>query len=144
MSNDRRSPNYRYNYPPANQFNQRSQSGLVGEISNFARQQPLLAMAGALVGGFLLARYWSNQQSPRRSQQEQGGYRPIWSYAPDRPTVGYGPQRPQPPRPADHMGATEDQMSNRMATPSQRELEEGAKGTTGSVYELDPDSITAG
>jgi len=142
MNNDRRNPNYRYNYPPANQFNRRPQAGVVEEISNFARQQPLLAIAGAVVGGFLLARYWSNQQS--RSHAEQSGYRPIWSYAPDRPTADYRPQRPQPPRPADHMGATEDQMSKRMATPSQRELEQGAKGTTGTIYDLDPDSITAG
>lgn len=134
---------YRNQYPYANQPNRRPQSGLLAKISDFTRRQPLLAMAGAVVGGLLLARYLSKQQSPTH-HYEQDGYRPMWSYAPARPTAGYGPQRAQPPRPADHMGATEDQMSDRIATPSRRELEQGAKGTTGSVYELDPDSITAG
>jgi len=158
MSNYRSNENYRYNnYPYADaQYGpypiQQAQPGLLAQISDFARRQPILAMAGAVVGGLLLARYLTNQSGSSQSYgQVTGGYqgagnsyRPMWSYAPVRPNPAYRPQTAQPQRPADHMGATEDQMSNDFADPSRRELEQGAKGTTGTVYDLDPDSITAG
>ncbi len=158
MSNYRPNENYRSNNDPYAdpQYGpypmQHSQSGLLAQISDFARRQPLLAMAGAVVGGLLLARYLTTQSSSSPSYgQVQGGYqgagniyRPMWSYAPVQSNPADRPQTPQQRRPADRMGATEDQMSNDFADPSRRELEQGAKGTTGTVYDLDPDSITAG
>lgn len=162
MSNYRSNESYRYNnYPYADpQYGpypvQHSQQGLLAQISDFARRQPILAMAGAVVGGLLLARYLTTQSSSSPSYgQSQGqfqgryqgadnSYRPMWSYAPDRPNPAYQPQTAQQQRPVDHMGATEDQMSDDFADLSRRELEQGAKGTTGTVYDLDPDSITAG
>lgn len=150
MSNYRPADNNRSKYsaygnaPYPNHPVHRSQSGLLAEISDFARRQPLLAMAGALVGGLLLARYLTNQSASNRHQAQHPGYRPLWSYAPDHPESPYRPQMQQQRRPVDHMGAKEEQMSNDFADPSRSELEQGAKGTTGTTYDLDPDSITAG
>lgn len=149
MSNYRSNENYPYADTQYGPYPiQRAQQGFLGEISDFARRQPIVAMAAALVGGLLLARYLTNQNSSAyvqdRDQSQGNSYRPMWSYAPDRPNPAYQAQTPPQQRPADRMGAMEDQMSNDFADPSRHELEQGAKGTTGTVYDLDPDSITAG
>jgi hypothetical protein len=127
---------YRYNDREYS-YRNRQQSGipLWDDLLNLAQQRPGLVLAGALFGGFLLARYWSSNDQASHYRGEDAGYRPMWTYA---------PERQERPRPADHMGATEDQMSNRFADPSRHELQEGSMGTTGSAYEMDPDSITAG
>lgn len=114
------------------------------DLMQFAQQRPGLVIVGALVGGYLLSRYWGSNDQSSHYRGEPTGYRPMWSYAPERSDSGQEAYRQERPRPADHMGATEDQMSNRFASPTRHDLEEGTMGTTGSAYELDPDSITAG
>lgn len=139
-------PNYQRNYQTSNTF--------LDELRNFAQERPGFAIAGALLGGFLIARYLLNNEQTVDYRRQENSYRPMWSYAPDQDSAaGRSPAnqvergrayQPLHNRPADHMGATEDQMSDRFADPSQADLDEGATGTTGTVYEMDPDSITAG
>ncbi len=142
--NDYRPYNVYENRQYRNTNRQQSAIPLWDDLMHFAQQRPGLVVAGALLGGFLLSRYWSNNNQPVDYRGENAGYRPMWSYASERPRPEHPSYRQERSRPADHMGATEDQMSNRFANPSRHDLEEGATGTTGSAYELDPDSITAG
>jgi hypothetical protein len=123
---------------------QRSNIPVWNEVVDLARQRPGIVIAGALLGGFLLARYLSNKDQPAHYRGEEYSYRPMWSHAPRQAQTDERHYQQQPSRPVDHMGATEDQMSDRFADPSRPALEEGAAGTTGSAYELDPNSITAG
>ncbi len=125
-------------------YRQQSAIPIWDDLVRFAQDRPGVVIIGALVGGYLLSRYWGSNDQSSRYRGENSGYRPMWSYAPaqsDPDSLAYHQPRP---RPADHMGATEDQMSNRFASPTRHDLEEGTMGTTGSAYELDPDSITAG
>ena len=113
----------------------RSSAGWAG-VRNFFQRQPEWILAGALVGGALLAflatkgRQPSAQQpqfgqdyaAPRRERQDN---EPLWR------------------NPSARMGATEGQMEE-LATPSTRALDAGTAGATGAAYELVPTSITSG
>ncbi|MCE7989938.1 MAG: hypothetical protein DYG89_52995 [Caldilinea sp. CFX5] len=105
-------------------------------MRNFFQRQPEWVLAGAMVGGALLAylatkgRHSSGQKPP--FDQGYAAYRermtenePLWR------------------TPSARMGATEDQMED-LATPSTRALDAGTTGATGAAYELDPTSITGG
>jgi len=113
-------------------------------IRHFVQQQPGFALVGAVVGGFLLARYLGEREATRQAPTTGDHYRPMWTYASDTSRPAAPQPRPMAHRPADHMGATEGQMSDQFADPSEADLEEGTVGTTGEVYEMDRDGITAG
>ena len=122
----------------------RAEQGPMGTLRHFVQQQPGIALVGAIVGGFLLARYLGERDAQRHATATSDHYRPMWTYAAEEPRHPAPPYRPMAQRPADHMGATEEQMSDQFADPSQSDLEDGTVGTTGRVYEMDPDGITAG
>lgn len=150
-SNEGRTMNYSdqlYGYSRTNDeyHNQYSApQSLLQSLRTYVQRQPELALAGALVGGYLLARYLNRDSRHITGPNHQPEYyRPIWADAPRQPHSRYPASRPMAQRPADHMGATEVQMSNDFAEPSEADLEQGAAGTTGAVYEMDKDSITAG
>ncbi len=115
---------------------ERSQTESLTELwsnfTNFARRQPELVVAGALIGGALLG-FWV-----KGSATQPAAYYPRQDYRPARPEAR--PQR----MPSTRLGATEDQMSDNFATPSRQALEAGSGGTTGEIYDLDPGSLTSG
>lgn len=102
-------------------------------LTRLTRNQPELVLAGGLLGGALLALLVKNVlNNPTPSPAYQADNRP-WPSSPDAPQ----------PMPSARLGATEDQMEN-LVTPSPRALDAGSAGATGSAYDLDPKSITAG
>lgn len=116
-------------------YDNRSSAGGAG-VRNFFQRQPEWVLAGAMVGGALLA-YLATKgrltSAPKPSFNQ-----------------GYAAQRAEVPgneplwrTPSARMGATEDQMED-LATPSTRALDAGTTGATGAAYELDPTSITGG
>jgi len=112
-------------------------TGIWSNVTGFFRRQPEWVLAGAVVGGALLAFWVRNATQPSTGSSYHGytyrGDRQRWN------TLDDAPYR----RPADHLGATEDQMAD-LTAPSRRDLEAGSAGAPGAAYELDPDSITAG
>ncbi|MEZ4737642.1 MAG: hypothetical protein R3E79_61990 [Caldilineaceae bacterium] len=121
--------------------------GLWSNVTAIFRRQPEWVLAGAVVGGALLA-FWAKNAAQSSTSSGYHDYtyrgdRQRWTTLNDasyrRPVAKDAPYR----RPADHLGATEAQMDD-LTAPSQRDLDAGTAGATGAAYELDPDSITAG
>ena len=113
-----------------------SSTGGLAEIwsgfTHFARRQPELVVAGALIGGALLGFWVKGAPVPSFDHSPTQQRRPVRRAA--------GPER----MPSTRLGATEDQMSDNFPTPSAHALETGSGGTTGAIYDLDPDSLTSG
>ncbi len=105
---------------------------LWSSFTQFASRQPELVIAGALIGGALVA-FLIRGAGTQSSEQGQGQRR----MAHNRDA---SPHR----MPSTRLGATEDQMSDNFVTPSSHALEAGSGGTTGAIYDLDPDSLTSG
>jgi hypothetical protein len=105
-----------------------SSANLWSDVADFFRRQPEFVVAGAIIGGALLAFLAKNRLTPTGQTNERGR--------------AFAPQ-PAWHTPAARLGATEDQMEE-LVTPSARALEAGAAGATGAAYELDPTSITSG
>jgi len=113
----------------------RSSAGWSG-VRNFFQRQPEWVLAGAVVGGALLAFLTTKgRQAPARQPSFGQGYPTQYS--------GRQDNEPRWRNPSARMGATEGQMEE-LATPSTRALDAGTAGATGAAYELDPTSITSG
>ena len=122
-------------WQPATNRNSGS-SDLRSALTRLTRGQPELVLAGGMLGGALLALLVKSALNATPShaahRTDRRDNRP-WPSSPDTPR----------PMPSAHLGATEDQMES-LATPSSRALDDGSAGATGSAYDLDPKSITAG
>lgn len=124
-------------------------------VTDLVRRQPEFVLAGALVGGALVALFMRNA----RDSTAHSGYLAVprgtgqASFpATNQANQQWDSRRERPNRrrddeplrmPSARLGATEDQMEA-LATPSTHALETGTAGATGTAYELDPKSITGG
>lgn len=122
-------------WQPATRRNSGS-TDLRSALTRLTRGQPELVLAGGLLGGALLALLVKSALNATPPHVSHNGYRNHnrpWPSSPDAPR----------PMPSARLGATEDQIES-LATPSMRALDDGSAGATGSAYDLDPKSITAG
>lgn len=126
-------------WQPATSRNSGS-TDLRSALTRLTRGQPELVLAGGLLGGALLALLVKSALNATPPHVSHNAYRNdnrndnrLWPSSPDAPR----------PMPSARLGATEDQMES-LATPSPRALDDGSAGATGSAYDLDPKSITAG
>jgi len=108
-----------------------SKPGLWRQLEDFAQRQPELFLIGALASGFLLG-YW--MKGPRG--------RTDFANRPDR--VHGNPTDASASMPSARLGATEDQIARSMQQSAASAVSKDDVSTTGTAYELDPKSITAG
>ena len=115
--------NYRYEPVARNQWR------------HFVQRQPAIFLAATLAGGFLLG-YWL-----------KGSQR----YSENDPTAGnfigndrHEPRQAKSVLPSARLGATEEQITRATQPSAARAVPKDEVSTTGTAYELDPDSITGG
>jgi hypothetical protein len=104
---------------------------LWSNFSQFAQRQPELLVAGALLGGVLLAFMTKGGRFTQRA-----GSSPLWG---SRAGAARAPYH----TPAARLGATEEQIAKRTPPPAPA-LETGTAGVTGAAFDLDPTSVTPG
>jgi hypothetical protein len=81
----------------------------------------------------------NTRRSRKKTKAEQGAVRAAAGSG-QREEAG----KVRPPMPFDHIGAREDQIDHTEQHSPNRVLDEGEVGATGTVYELDEHSLTAG
>ncbi|MFN8493401.1 MAG: hypothetical protein U0350_37730 [Caldilineaceae bacterium] len=109
---------------------------------NFAQRQPQLLVVGALAGGFLLG-YWLNNARHGsdqwlRMEADPNGDRRSTNW-PEGEQNNAGSSLPSA-----RLGATEDQIKPSMQQSAANAVPRDEVGTTGTAYDLDPNSITGG
>lgn len=115
--------NYRYEPATRNQW------------SDFVQRQPAIFLAATLAGGFLLG-YWL-KGSQRYSENDLAAGR----------FSGNAWHESRPAKaglPSSRLGATEEQIARSTQPSAARAVPKDEVSTTGTAYELDPDSITGG
>ena len=112
---------------PAWSYSPQRSSGEWAGVRNFFQRQPEWILAGALVGGALLAFLATKGRQSLAQQPPFGQGYPVQH-------SGTQDNEPRWRNPSARMGATEGQMKE-LATPSARALEAGTAGATGTAYE---------